>query len=248
MDNVSIQKHLQPVEQALSDTGAGVMKDFIHLLHEIVPLLENVKNSIEDSSSRIPKASTQLSKVTQATESATVEILNVLDAMTAKITNAEGQLQKLKSVIQNSKGAAKKVSEQLRSTTSGNGAYAYVELLTLIANEYVAGIDHESTISTVEKLLSETKEDSMNIAITLQVQDITSQQIAGVAHIIESVQTQLAHALDRFENGEASEIAKENVQQPTTAGPAFDIDAHFTKPGERQDVADEIVKQFSHDK
>lgn len=248
MDIAATHTNLQPGETPAHVDNVGIMKDFARLLHEIVPLLENVKNSIEDSSSRIPKASMQLSKVTQATESATVEILNVLETMTAKITNVEEQLQKLKSVIQNSKDSAKKISDQLRSTTSGKGAYAYVELLTLIVNEYVAGIDNESAISTIEKLLNETKEDSMNIAMVLQVQDITSQQIAGVAHIIESVQTQLANALDRFENGEASDIAKENVEQCQTAAPTFDIDAHFTKSGERQDLADEIVKQFANGK
>jgi len=248
MNNAATHTNILPGEPHARVDNSGIMKDFARLLHEIVPLLENVKNSIEESSSRIPKASMQLSKVTQATESAAVEILNVLESMTAKISSVEDQLQKLKSVIQNSKDSAKKISDQLCSTSSGNGAFAYVEMLTLIVNEYVAGIDNEHAILAMEKLLDETKKDSMNIAMALQVQDITSQQIAGVAHIIESVQTQLANALDRFENGEALEVAKENVEQYQSAAPTFDIDAHFTKSVERQDLADEIVKQFANGK
>ena len=50
-----------------------------------IDLLDRIKGAIEESSNKIPKAAVQLSTVTQATEMATVEILNVLDTMSHKI-------------------------------------------------------------------------------------------------------------------------------------------------------------------
>jgi chemotaxis regulatin CheY-phosphate phosphatase CheZ len=248
MDNLLIQSSQFPDEQFPRDNGAGSLKDFIHLLHEIVPLLENVRNSIEESSHRIPKASKQLSKVTQETEDATVEILNVLEAMTARITNAETHLQRLKSIIQNSKDSAKRIAEKLLASSSEAGGYSSAELTTLVVNEFIAGIDGSEAIPSIEDVLRKTKEDSMNIAMALQVQDIASQQIASVAHTIESVETQLVRALNRFENGSAGDIANDNADETPAPARAFDVDARYGGSEERQDIADEIVKQFSNNK
>ncbi len=236
-----------PVEQFLRANTAGTLKDFIRLLHDIVPLLENVRNSIEESSNRIPKASMQLSKVNQETENATVEILNVLEAMTARISSAEAQLQRLKSIIQNSKDSAKRIAERLLASTSDAGTYSSTELTTLVVNEFISGIDSSEAIPSIEEVLRKTKEDSMNIAMALQVQDIASQQIASVAHTIESVEAQLVRALNRFENGDTGDIANDNVDVPAPA-PAFDVEARYTRSEERQDIADEIVKQFATNK
>ena len=247
MDNSLIQSTQSPVVQFPNDTAQGAFKDFIHLLHEIVPLLENVRSSIEESSNRIPKASMQLSKVNQETENATVEILNVLEAMTARISSAEAQLYRLKDIIQNSKNSAKRIAESLLASTSEAGAYSSTELTALVVNEFISGIDSSEAIPSIEEVLRKTKEDSMNIAMALQVQDIASQQIASVAHTIESVESQLVRALNRFENGDTSDIANDNADEPAPE-PAFDVEARYTRSEERQDIADEIVKQFATNK
>jgi chemotaxis regulatin CheY-phosphate phosphatase CheZ len=245
MDKALLQTTELSTEQFPRDNNAGILKDFIHLLYEIVPLLENVRNSIEESSSRIPKATMQLSKVNRETENATVEILNVLEAMTARITDAETQLQQLKGNIQNSKDSSKKNAERLLANSSGASSYSSIELTALVVNEFIQGIDSSDAIPAIEKDLRETKVDSMNIAMALQVQDIASQQIASVAHTIESVETQLLHALDRFENGNARDIALGNAADRSAKCQVFDVDARYSNSGGQQDIADEIVKQFS---
>jgi chemotaxis regulatin CheY-phosphate phosphatase CheZ len=182
-----------------------MLKNFVEMVRGLVPLLESVKFSIEESSNRIPKASSQLSKVSEATESATVEILNVLEKMSDKILRAQGELKILRGLI-------------------------------------VQTEDTEKALVAADKWLSETNDDSMTIAMALQVQDITSQQLAGVVHIIESVRAQLSEALERFESGEESDMPaarkEAKVQKP------FDIDASFSKSPDRQNAADEIVDQW----
>jgi chemotaxis regulatin CheY-phosphate phosphatase CheZ len=196
----------------------GMIKDFIEHVRGIIPLLEHVKDSIEDSSSRIPKASMQLSEVTTATESATVEILNVLEAMTARIGQAEHELNLVDKFI---------------------GALG----------EVPGGGEAKQSIAAAGHILTETKDNSMNIAIALQVQDITSQQIAGVSHTIESIRLQLSKALKRFEEpgslGHHVDELDQNGPEIQVPPDHFDGEARFSKATDRQDLADEIVKQWS---
>ncbi len=86
------------MEMSMNQDGQ-VMKDLLQLLRDTIPLLENVRNSIQDSAGRIPKASDQLSKVSEATETATVEILDLVEEMTDRFTKAEARLQEVKSTI-----------------------------------------------------------------------------------------------------------------------------------------------------
>lgn len=75
-------------EQVIRDDAANA-ENVITALQKVITLLDRIKNSIEESSSKIPKASDQLDTVTEATELATVEILDVLDLMGTKIHMVE---------------------------------------------------------------------------------------------------------------------------------------------------------------
>ena len=179
------------------------VRNVLDTLFGIIPLLDRIKVSVEESSGAIPKASTQLSSVTQATESATVEILNSLDRMAGRIDAGEASLTTLRAAI-----------DQVSPL-----------------QEHVAAI---------EKVLVETRQDSMAIAMALQVQDITSQQIAGVTAMIEAVRAQLldvAGQLDREHGPKA-------VQAEGKPTGTFDSDAQYSLTGERQQNADEIIQQW----
>ena len=78
---------MTPITPEIPDSGS--VESVICALQKVIALLDRIKNTIEESSCKIPKASVQLNTVTQATEMATVEILNVLDTMAQKITDAE---------------------------------------------------------------------------------------------------------------------------------------------------------------
>jgi chemotaxis regulatin CheY-phosphate phosphatase CheZ len=201
-----------------ADEGdVGMIRDFIKHVRSIIPMLEQVKDSIEESSSRIPKASHQLSEVTTATESATVEILNVLETMADKIGRGEERLKEVRRFVEQNNGTAE--SSQVLAS-----------------------------IAAIEQMLSETKDNSMSIAIALQVQDITSQQIAGVAHTIEAIRLNLGSALKRFDDPEHESPDSNAGRMTDQKTPEhFDGNARFSKSTDRQDLADEIVKQWNQD-
>ncbi len=226
MENVSFQPvsndvSLTSIDQrpalGFDENDFGVLSDFIEHVRGVIPLLENVKHSIEDSSSRIPKASMQLSKVTEATESATVEILNMVEAVTGQISNSVKDLRGLKQFV-----------------STATQLPGYEEAMQAIAS--------------IEKNLSETQDNSMSIAMALQVQDITSQQIAGVSHTIETIRKQLFHALKRFDEPPQAPGPDQTERDASTVDKHFDGDANFTKAPDRQDLADEIIKQWNQSK
>jgi chemotaxis regulatin CheY-phosphate phosphatase CheZ len=211
LSNCVRTSQLQTAQPDAEEEQAGIIRDFIEHVRGIVPLLEHVKDSISESSSRIPKASMQLSKVTEATELATVEILNVLETMTSRISAGEKDLLA--------------IDEFVKNAGNGEGKEAA-----------------QSSIASLGRLLSETKDNSMNITVALQVQDITSQQIAGVSHTIESIRLQLKEALVRFDNPTDTQTGAPEQKSVKTH---FDSDASFSKAPDRQDLADEIVKQWT---
>ncbi len=226
--------HLRPPDE-------GDVKDLVQLIRELVPLLENVRNSIEESTNRIPRASSQLSSVTQATENATVEILNTLESMTAGITRAQQAMQDARrSVFQTDEQVMRLLLSLGRFLDGADGREQITTALTAVRNRLSDGSRNDG-FGAADQMLARTKEESMSIAIALQVQDITSQQLAGVAHIIESVRVQLSDALDRFEGG-AAHGAPLTLPVDDTS---FDTNAEYTRSQERQTAADDIVRQWS---
>jgi chemotaxis regulatin CheY-phosphate phosphatase CheZ len=178
------------------------VRNVLDTLFGIIPLLDRIKVSIEESSGAIPKASTQLSSVTQATESATVEILNTLDRMAGRIDAAEAGLDALRIAL----GPDSPLQEH---------------------------------IGVIEKVVADTRQDSMSIAMALQVQDITSQQIAGVTQMIEAVRSQLIDVAGQLDREQERQVAP-----PPPAAGHFDSNAQYTLTGERQHEADEIIQQW----
>ncbi len=218
---------------------AGDVKDLVQLIRELVPLLENVRNSIEESSNRIPRAASQLSNVTEATESATVEILNTLESMTGGIKKAQEAIQAARRSVFQTDELVMRLLAELGRLQADPGAHETLLNAVAAVRGRLSDAARNEDFGTAEHLLANTKEEGMSIAIALQVQDITSQQIAGVAHIIESVRLQLADALERFEGG-TMESAAQQVRDAS-----FDTNAEFTRSPERQIVADDIVRQWT---
>ena len=58
---------------------------FITFVRDIVPMMEDLRSSVEATAEKLPKASSQLDKVSTATEMATTEILNIVEGMMAKV-------------------------------------------------------------------------------------------------------------------------------------------------------------------
>ncbi|MGD1046622.1 MAG: hypothetical protein ABR936_15045 [Bacteroidota bacterium] len=187
-----------------SENVEATSESVITALQKVITLLDRIKNAIEESSSKIPNASVQLSTVTQATELATVEILDVLDLMGTKIHILENGMKEFDQVG---------ISEK--------------QLLMLTG---------------IKQTLSELKENTSNITVALQVQDITAQKIGAANHLIESVRKELLNELNYFETAkQKTDNARRQVEEEKDGPKAFDVNASYMKTPEHQSKIDEVV-------
>jgi chemotaxis regulatin CheY-phosphate phosphatase CheZ len=194
-----------PEENMIED--AGTTESVITALQKVISLLDRIKNAIENSSSKIPSASVQLNTVTEATELATVEILDVLDQMGTKIHVVEN---KLKDFDQDG------ISERQQLILTG-----------------------------LRQTLTELHENTSNITLALQVQDITAQKIGAANHLIESVRKELLNELNYFETAKKkTDEARRHVVEENAASRSFDVNASYMKTPEHQTKIDEVVSAW----
>jgi chemotaxis regulatin CheY-phosphate phosphatase CheZ len=209
----------------------------IHSLGEFmkdtVPLLANINKSIAESNAKIPRATNQIQSVTDATELATTEILDLVDSLNHDLSEIE------KTMLNLLTGESEK-EEFLKG------------LIPMLnrpdAEEYILNFLHENSSSDkIGELLlqiGKMKTDTESITISLQVQDITTQQLATVNHLIESVQKRLVSLIDDFGSAKINPGYESKITYPK--GLAFDPGARYTKEAGKQELADELINSEAH--
>ncbi|HRI45518.1 MAG: protein phosphatase CheZ [Ignavibacteriaceae bacterium] len=210
-----------------------IIQSLVDFMKDTVPLLENINHSIADSTSKIPKASHQLNNVTSATELATTEILDLVDAVTKEVRGVE---KSLKAFI-NSEEEKAKLFESLSPYIQGNP-----EALK-IYEEIKLKVTAPQEINPLYESFTKIKDYAYNITLSLQVQDITAQQLAAVNHLIESVQDRLSGLISDLEINEVREFG--NLSMPVPEGVTFDPNARYDKSDQNQQNVDEIIKAQS---
>lgn len=172
-----------------------IIQSIVEFMNDTVPLLENINNSISESTLKIPKASKQLQKVSNATEIATTEILDTVDEIGSDLSIALLKVNELQ---------------------DKNSLPEYAELINILNN---------------------LNEKVFRITMSLQVQDITAQQLATVNHLMDSVQDKLTGILSDFENVSGKEIVEESTEVVS-----FDPEASYTNKKNEQDQANQIIQ------
>ncbi|MBU1097676.1 MAG: hypothetical protein CVV23_15385 [Ignavibacteriae bacterium HGW-Ignavibacteriae-2] len=210
----------------------GIQK-LIDFMVEIVPLLNNINTSIHESYKKIPKASDQIIDVTSANEIATTEILDRVDEISIEIEFSQ------KAYVEFANRYAKihNMIEQVKSVVGDNptalGLLKEIDDLNS-TQEYRAIL--ETSISRIKSNLEK-------ITITLQVQDITAQQLSAVNHLIGSVQKKLSSLILDLNESEVN-VNKEFgvlVENHTPEILHFDPEASFTKTNNAQALVDELI-------
>ena len=198
-------------------------------MRDVVPLMEYVNNSIQDSASKIPKAASQINSVTNATEVATSEILDIVDSMSMDLSKIKTELGDLKNGFFNQRVALENFGSQVANL---NGQFDKLQS-GLSVDEL------ETKVNSMEEIVKKIENDSNNITLSLQVQDITSQQLASVNHLIQSVQKRLSSLIfDLSKQGpiDAAEYELDESSRDAT----FNPDARYEKGSDKQDLANAL--------
>jgi chemotaxis regulatin CheY-phosphate phosphatase CheZ len=205
-----------------------IIQSLLDFMSETVPLLENINASITESTSKIPRASSQINNVTNATELATTEILDIIDVISNDIVEIEKNLEKIIKAKEEKSGIITKIRSLVDNSE-----------VKLLLDQYEKADDLQTPYSIISRLVSKIKNDAYNITLSLQVQDITSQQLAAVNHLIVSVQEKLSSLILNLEETNIKEFESAKITVPD--GSHFDPNANYSRSDGRQKMVDSIV-------
>jgi chemotaxis regulatin CheY-phosphate phosphatase CheZ len=217
------------------------LEEIFLFIREVTPLLENINASIEENLSKMPKAAQQLSSVTKATELATTEILDTLDGLSYKSDVISSNMKQLISIQRQNRDEHEKIisavnqlqKDELMATEDKNSVYSrIIDVVRKIEKReggesstyHIDNIRHaiavlqkpevsEELVSNSEKLLESIRMDSTQIMMSLQVQDITSQQLAAVNSLLQTVQNRLSEIMIHFRNTEIGELISSSTSR-----------------------------------
>jgi chemotaxis regulatin CheY-phosphate phosphatase CheZ len=202
-----------------------IIQSIIEFMRETVPLLENINSSIEESTNKIPKATHQIINVTNATEIATTEILDLVD----EISNNLYKAKEISKHISDQNIKRKNVWEKIKVQVKDQ------ELI----NEYENTEIDEKVAVEQENIFTKIQEEIYRITLSLQVQDITAQQLAAVNHLIGSVNNRLGSLITDFQKADIKDPGETFLDK--VVGAAFDPNARYHHKKEAQDIADSLV-------
>ncbi len=210
-----------------------IIQSLIDFMKETVPLLEDINTSIADSTNKIPKAKDQINNVTNATELATTEILDIVDSISLDMDKIERSVKE----FQLKEEERIKIWNKLKNLFQSNPEA--VEL----AQQYESMDQFQPVIPGIMDTFQKIKNGVYSITLSLQVQDITSQQLAAVNHLIESVQKRLSSLIVHLDDTELKSFDDVKISVPE--GSTFDPDAIYTKSTEKQDAADILISNVN---
>ncbi|MDQ1266957.1 MAG: hypothetical protein QG635_2110 [Bacteroidota bacterium] len=234
------------------------LEEIFIFVSEIKPLLDEINTSIAENLKKMPNASKQLSKVTEATEMATTEIMDIVDGVVYKADIIQSHIEKIIDIDKERAASPLKVLELIyKSLQKGQSPQEIMPKIAKVIQGMKASSnkEFEEAVNQSSEILQSLKEDSSSIMMSLQVQDITSQQIAAVNHLLETVQGRLSKILEYFQATDVSSLVqtvdesyheRQNVTK-LHRNIAFDPEAvdSITMKDTRQGLVDEYMRNHN---
>lgn len=233
------------------------LEEIFVFVNDIKPLLDEINISIEDNLKRMPNASKQLSKVTEATELATTEIMDIVDGIVYKSDIITSNIEIIKKASDKKLRAHQELLKiVIQAVEEGSDLKAALPELKSSYNALAIKSDEYSDKANkeIDDLIASISNDSSAIMMSLQVQDITSQQIAAVNNLLQTVQKKLYGILEKFNKSDISEIVSgESTSDGINVSQlhrkiAFDPDAveSISEKATRQQRVDDIFTKHAN--
>ncbi len=233
------------------------LEELFIFVKDIKPMLDEITVSIHENLKKMPNASKQLSKVTEATENATNEIMDIVDGVIYKTDIISANLKKIEKMSNEKSSSPLKILDLILQALKNDEDIQ--ELLPKLSKQ-VKDIKSEKSpefktiIKETTNMVESIQNDSSSIMMSLQVQDITSQQIAAVNHLLDTIQDKLNTIMKRFQSTEISDLMeqKPSYNERTNVSKmhrtiAFDPEAvdSISFKDTRQMEVDETIKEHN---
>lgn len=214
--------------------AAALVEELFAFLSEVLPLMDEIDGSLRDSAGRMPQATSQLRSVTEATEIATTEILDLVDAALAQLAPLAEHLAETSTPEAPTHDALRRL---LRERLAGRDDATLAEAEALLDERDRRRRAHAEAAAAGAAAVEQARGHLNRILVSLQVQDITAQQIAAVNHLIESVRVRLAELVRRLADGDAPPVEPADAPDPGS----FNAHARYDASGRPQELADRIL-------
>lgn len=241
-----VQKFLDKLEElqavfVLGRRFSPFLGEMIHFVQDITVLLEEVNSTIRTRSGHMERATEHLKSVSEATEVATSEILDHSDKVLAALGDIEDELSALEEQFAEAKAADDRLLSLLRDEL-GEEHEELLEKAERIQDEKQSLRDEWTTqLRDARDALSPIRDRMNQIMMSLQVQDITEQQLSSVNHLIETVRERIDALLEGLGTGQAAEEDVPSGKPSRTA--TFNMNAEYNRSPERQQMADDLVAE-----
>ncbi len=192
----------------------GDLKSFFVYGQKLIPILQKILTFMEDTVPLLEKVNQSLLESTSKMPKATNQINSITNATETATTEILDIVDGMTLDIQN-------IQTKLGSLKSKTGEDEDVKYLVKMVENISTGM--------------------MNITISLQVQDITAQQLSSVNHLIGSIQQKLAGLIFDVKDESAGGGANTDYQFPRNT--AFNADARYEKNTDSQKLADSLVTE-----
>jgi len=218
----------------------GVIDNVMQMLERVIPLLGGIKDALRECGRKIPDAAAGLTGVNQATEVAAVEILNTVEHMGARVEAAKSLFFKLRSANNYQVDLINQISARLKASAGSTLMTPEMSTLAMLLEKFITSSNGASLYPALEEQFDDMQDDLLNITVTLQVQDITAQQIEAARTLIASVHEELQLVMKHFEMTKSPMAIKSvaSAPKPVVHGPLTDSDKTD------QDVADKLINEW----
>ncbi len=214
MKDREITELLQKVDElrllfVLGQRVIPFLEEIFLFVKEIHPVLDEINASIEENLKKMPGASQQLSKVTEATEHATTEIMDIVDGLFYKADLISSNMARMDEIVEQSQQNPIKLLEIIHKAIQQKSDLQ--EILPQLSNS-IKGLksqpnkEYNKMKNETNGILDSVRNDTNSIMMSLQVQDISSQQIAAVNHLLETIQHKLTKIMTNFKSSEINDI------------------------------------------
>jgi chemotaxis regulatin CheY-phosphate phosphatase CheZ len=221
----------------LGQRAVPFLEEVFFFLKEISPLMDEINASIRESTATMPRATSQLQSVSAATELATTEIMDLVDAVLAQLSPMEASLNSLSEDIAVVDSSSVQITDALRDAYGQLGEDLPLPVMEAIAAQNSALKRMHDQRADLH-VLTEIRAKVNRIMISLQVQDITAQQIASVNHLIESIRDRMNALAGRL--GWSASAASDD-SWPVYSNTHFDPHARYERGTDRQSIVDRVM-------
>ena len=239
-----VQEFLDKLEElqavfVLGRRFSPFLGEMIHFVQDITVLLEEVNTTIRTRSGHMERATEHLKSVSEATEVATSEILDHSDEVLKDLRGLEDRLSALEDQFGDAADADEEVLTLLRDELGDEHQELLDEVARIQDEKQALRNDWATQLQETRDALSPIRDRMNQIMMSLQVQDITEQQLSSVNHLIETVRDRIDALLDRLGTGEADRGEAPSADPGRTA--TFNMNAEYDRSDDRQRMADDLM-------